>query len=83
MVVCGDFNARCGNLKDHAGDIEWVSNRNSVDMVKTDQGELLVECTCLLSTGLCFVNGHKGRFQVEFARGGLLPCSCRGAGFYY
>ena len=61
MVVCGDFNARCGNLKDHAGDMEWVSNKISVDMVKQDQVELLVECTCLLSAGLCFVNGRKGR----------------------
>ncbi|MDA8001866.1 MAG: endonuclease/exonuclease/phosphatase family protein [Alphaproteobacteria bacterium] len=59
VVVCGDFNARCGNLKDHAGDMEWVSDRIGVDMVKNDQGELLVEC--LLSAGLCFVNGRKGR----------------------
>ena len=59
MVVCGDFKARCGNLKDHAGDMDWISDRISVDMVKNDQGELLVEC--LLSAGLCFVNGCKGR----------------------
>ena len=52
---CGDFNARCGELRD--GHDEMV-DRCSVDMVKNEQGEMLVES--IKSTGLCFVNGQQG-----------------------
>ena len=36
MVVCGDFNERCGVVSDMDGDL----NRCSVDLVKNSQGEL-------------------------------------------
>ena len=77
VVLCGDFNARCGGLRDL--DDENV-DRCSVDMVNNDQGEMLVEC--MKSTGLCFVNGRqgadeftcissKGRSVVDYC---LVPC---------
>ena len=37
--------------------VKWWTGVN-VDMVKNDQGEVLVEC--MKSTGLCFVNGRQG-----------------------
>ena len=59
VVVCGDFNARCGGLKDIDDEMNMViGDRKSVDTVKNYQGELLIEC--MQSSGLCFVNGHKG-----------------------
>ena len=55
VVLCGDFNARCGGLRDVDG---GMVDRCNVDMVKNEQGEMLVEC--MKSTGLCFVNGRQG-----------------------
>ena len=77
VVLCGDFNARCGGLRDVDGE---MLDRCSVDMVKNEQGEMLVEC--MKSTGLCFVNGRqgpdeftcissKGRSVVDYC---LVPC---------
>ena len=56
VVICGDFNSRCGCLKDVDGDIVL---RNVIDEVKTEQGEVLV--TFLRSFGLCLVNGRVGQ----------------------
>ena len=59
VVVCGDFNARCGGLKDIEDEMNMtMGDRKSVDTVKNYQGELLIEC--MQSSGLCFVNGRKG-----------------------
>ena len=58
VVVCGDFNARCGVLND-VGDVDKrVGGRVSLDKVSNDQGEMLVEC--LQNSGPCIVNGRKG-----------------------
>ena len=77
VVLCGDFNARCGGLTDVDG---GMVDRCNVDMVKNEQGEMLVECT--KSTGLYFVNGRqgpdeftcissKGQTVVDYC---LMPC---------
>ena len=55
VVICIDFNSRCGCLKDVDGDIV---PRNVIDEVKTEQGEALV--SFLRSSGLCLVNGRVG-----------------------
>ena len=39
VVVCGDFNSRCGTLNDVAG---YNVLRKVIDEVKTEQGEALV-----------------------------------------
>ena len=56
VVICGDFNSRCGCLKDVDGDIV---PRNVIDEVKTEQGEALV--SFLRSSGLCLVNERVGQ----------------------
>ena len=50
VIVCGDFNARCGELCDVDGE------PSSVELVK---GELLIDW--MRSSGLVFVNGRQGR----------------------
>ena len=55
VVICGDFNSRCGCLKDVDG---YIVPRNVIDEVKTEQGEALV--SFLRSSGLCLVNGRVG-----------------------
>ena len=72
VVVCGDFNAQCGNLKDLGDDMNVIiGDRKSSDPMKNGQGELLVEC--MQSSGLCFVNGRKGNddllmYQIKDAQ---------------
>ena len=39
VVLCGDFNARCGGLRDVVG---GMVDRCNVDMVQNEQGERLV-----------------------------------------
>ena len=54
VFVCGDFNARCGNLSDcEVGDIV---SRCGIDEVVNKFGELLVGF--LKDTGMCMVNGR-------------------------
>ena len=57
VVVCGDFNARCGGLS------------CSVDLVENSKGELLV--VLMESCGLAFVNGRQSldQFTCISARG--------------
>ena len=55
VILCGDFNARCGGLTDV---YDETMERCCVDMVRNEQGEMLVEC--MKNTGLCFVNGRQG-----------------------
>ena len=57
IVVCGDFNARCGGMSDRDGEL----SRCCVDMEKNVQGELLVDC--MKSCGLVFTNGRQGQDQ--------------------
>ena len=57
VMVCGDFNARCGEL----GDSDGLPNRGCVDLVNNGQGELLVYW--MRSSGLVFVNGDRVRIS--------------------
>ena len=56
VVICGDFNSRCGCLKDVDGNIV---PRSVIDEVNTEQGEALV--SFLRSSGLCLVNERVGQ----------------------
>ena len=63
VMVCGDFNARCGEL----GDSDGLPNRGCVDLVKNGQGELLVDWMRISS--LVFVNGRQGQDQFTCISG--------------
>ena len=56
MVLCGDFNVRCGRLD---RECEGLPSRNVIDEVKNSQGEVLVDF--LSSVNMAVVNGRKGR----------------------
>ena len=56
MILCGDFNARCGRL-DAGG--EELPSRKAIDVVKNSQGEAFVDF--LRSVNMGVVNSRKGR----------------------
>ena len=76
VIVCGDFNARCGGLQDVDDANGVVHERVNIDPVANEQGELLAEC--LLSSGFCLVNGRKSRddFTCISARGASVVDYC-------
>ena len=55
VIVCGNFNAKCGGLSD----IDGEPSRFYVDLMKNGQGKLLVDC--MRSPVLMFVNGRLGQ----------------------
>ena len=57
VIVCGDFNARCGGLEDLTEEMVLVRG-DGKSVIKNGQGELLIEC--MRCSGMCFVNGWKG-----------------------
>ena len=56
MILCGDFNARCGSLD---ADCERLPSRKVIDVVKNSQGETFVDF--LSSVNMAVVNGRKGQ----------------------
>ena len=56
LIICGDFNARCGTLDVHR---EGVPPRKVIDVMRNSQGEDFVEF--LKSVNMVVVNGRKGR----------------------
>ena len=56
MMMCGDFNARCGSLREEN---DALPARVELDEVKTHQGEILMNLVD--SPGLCIVNGRVGK----------------------
>ena len=56
IIMCGDFNARCGMLE---MECEGLPNRKVIDEVKNNQGEMFVDF--LRSVNMGVVNGRKGK----------------------
>ena len=56
MILCGDFNARCGRLD---VECEGMPSRKVIDEVKNSQGEEFVDF--LRSVNMGVVNGRKGK----------------------
>ena len=56
IIMCGDFNARCGLLE---MECECLPNRKVIDEVKNNQGEMFVDF--LRSVNMGVVNGRKGK----------------------
>ena len=68
MILCGDFNARCGSLD---ADCEGLPSRKVIDVVKNSQGETFVDF--LSSVNMAVVNGRKDKMllPVSLVRGAL------------
>ena len=73
LVICGDFNARLGEMEE---EIDGIPRRKIIDRVKNCQGEGFVDF--LRSTEMCVVNGRKGRdaFTCVSGRGGSVVDYC-------
>ena len=69
LVICGDFNARCGSADDETS---GVPNRKVIDVVRNSQGEGFMDF--LRGTEMCVVSGKKGKdaFTCVSGRGCLV-----------
>ena len=43
LYICGDFNARCGDIQDFIEGVDNVQIRNVIDDVSNRNGDLLIE----------------------------------------
>jgi hypothetical protein len=58
MCICGDFNARIGNLADYIEGVDDIEARFTVDDVENDFGDRLIDL--LISSNMCVLNGRLG-----------------------
>ena len=59
LLICGDFNARVGNLKDTISCDEFVPERKVIDMCHSNQyGHAEVFVDFLIENKLCILNGR-------------------------
>ena len=56
VVICGDLNARIGQLKDCIADIDNIPNRVVIDQVKNKHGESFIDF--LIESRMCILNGR-------------------------
>ena len=57
VMLCGDFNAQTGNLKDYIEGVDDICDRHIVDLKVNKHGDIL--CEFLLSSSCCILNGRK------------------------
>ena len=59
-ILCGDFNARTGNLKDYITNIDGTSERQNIDQRINANGEDLIDfikdCQLAIVNGRCGMN---------------------------
>ena len=56
FFICGDFNARCGNLEDYIPGVDNLPERDVIDYCINKEGETL--CNFLIDTNCCILNGR-------------------------
>ncbi|CAC5378479.1 unnamed protein product [Mytilus coruscus] len=59
LYICGDFNARCGDMQDFIEGVDDVQIRAVIDDVLNRNGEMLIEF--LVDCNLCMLNGRIGK----------------------
>ncbi|VDI29898.1 Hypothetical predicted protein [Mytilus galloprovincialis] len=59
LYLCGDFNARCGDMQDFIEGVDDVQIRDVIDDVLNRNGEMLIEF--LVDCNLCMLNGRIGK----------------------
>ena len=64
VIICGDFNARTGNLKDIISEIDNVAPRVNVDDVIQGHGEEFIEF--VKDSRLCILNGRFNPLQNNY-----------------
>ena len=58
LIICGDFNGRCGMLQDYIEGVDDVPPRDILDESSNRYGNLLLDL--LTDTNLCMLNGRVG-----------------------
>ncbi len=71
IIICGDLNARVGDLSDFITDVDDVTKRNSIDKVVNQHGRALIEF--LQESKFCILNG-----RITPENDGLTCCTARG-----
>ena len=64
IVICGDLNAKLGNLDDNIEAIDSIPKRNILDPTKNLHGECLQEF--LISSKMCILNGRINPYFNDF-----------------
>ena len=54
--MCGDYNARSGDLQDYIEGVDDIGDRDIVDYTINKHGEIM--CEFLLSSSCCILNGR-------------------------
>ena len=71
IFICGDFNARIGNLADYIDRVDDLPSRKVIDNEKNSHGNMLIEF--LKDTQYCVINGRltpeKDNFTFVCTRG--------------
>lgn len=64
FAICGDFNARCGNLQDCVMEVcSLKTNRDVIDSLVNPAGRNLIEF--LQTMELCMLNGRFGKASLQ------------------
>ena len=58
VILCGDFNARCGDESDFIKGVDGVPQRDVIDDKMNPFGQLLIDF--LIDYNLCMINGRNG-----------------------
>ena len=58
VIICGDFNSRCGDATDYIECVDSVRPREVVDCKINSYGQLLIDF--LIDCNLCMINGRTG-----------------------
>ena len=58
LYICGDFNARCGDIQDFIEGVDNVQKRHVIDDVSNRNGDLPIEF--LVDCNMCMLNGRTG-----------------------
>ena len=56
IFICGDFNARCGELEDFISGVDHIEHRNVIDFKTNFYGEVLIYF--FINTNMCILNGR-------------------------
>ena len=77
IIICGDFNARCGNEADYIASVDDVTERATIDYKKNHYGDILLDflinSNCVMMNGRCDGNNDytsisgKGVAVVDYA----------------
>ena len=58
VIICGDFNSRCGDEQDYIAGVDSIDPREVIDCKLNSYGQILIDF--LIDCNLCMINGRMG-----------------------